>query len=175
MGLAICKKFVTLMGGTIKVVSKLGSGARFEVRLPVLTEPELSQSQSLTLPLELKATKRILVVDDQLIGRESTKDIVTELGYLCDTAKSGPEALNMILTDRYDAILLDIQMPEMDGLEVAKAIRQNSGPNRDVAIIAYSAGVEQTQQNSELFTNFLPKPFAKNGVRNMLRLIFSKQ
>ena len=152
LGLAICKRLVELMDGEIGIVSVAGEGSTvwFTAHLPeaVYLEPKPEDSIELAEVMEAKA--RILVVDDLDTNREIVEAYLDERGYQVDTAGSAMDALQMLGSATYDLILMDIQMPVMDGVAATKRIRALPRPIRDVPIIAMTGNVLPEQVKSFL-------------------------
>lgn len=136
MGLAIVMKLVRLFNGTIEVKSSLGEGSLFQVVLPVSVQ---TTREEIPPADEAEAHATLLLADDHPAVRTALQAIIEELGYPCDVAKDGNAALACARNTRYKAILLDIQMPGMDGTEVAAHIRCEPGPNRTTPVIWISA------------------------------------
>ncbi|MGI9211876.1 MAG: ATP-binding protein, partial [Methylococcaceae bacterium] len=144
LGLAITRQLTELMGGTIAVESKLGHGSTFIITLPFglpgaaempsiqLSAHDLSE---LAKPL---GNVHILVVDDQDNNRLMVSDWLTSVGLTVTQAESGAEALLFISQHRYSAILMDVQMPDMDGYQATRQILQKLG-NQAPPIIALTA------------------------------------
>ncbi len=126
LGLAISKDLVELMQGEISVKSIEGQGSTFEFTLPVLPgeEPEVTATDSIVEPEQMNGRSlRILVVEDNEINRDLAIILLGKAGHEANTAENGLEALEQLCADEFDLILMDIQMPKMDGLAATRIIR----------------------------------------------------
>ena len=147
LGMAITKNFIDLMGGSIKVESEQGKGTEFiaeftfETTTPDKVEDTpISSAGKETVP-DLK-NLRVLVVEDNFINIEIATMILKNEGFEVDIAENGKIALDTIEqadADKYDLVLMDIQMPVMNGYEATRAIRALPAPKGDIPIIAMSA------------------------------------
>jgi PAS domain S-box-containing protein len=142
LGLSICKALVELMGGGISVVSKDRAGSTFSFWIAAATVP-LVRIEDLPPPrLGLDSRPaRILVVDDLDLNRELVRAILEATGHTVEEAASGAEAVQIAIGTMFDLILMDLQMPGMDGFAASRAIRNLASANRATPIIALSANV----------------------------------
>ena len=160
LGLAICRSLAQLMGGTIEVESRPREGSCFTVRLTLRAaqppaERETPQEAAPARPLA------VLAVDDHPVNRKIIATVLTRMGKSVDLAEDGEEAVSRASVRAYDVILMDIQMPRMDGEQALAAIRAGSGPNRDTPVIALTANAMTTDRDRYLAAGFhahLTKP-----------------
>ena len=167
LGLAITKRLVTLMNGTITVASELGNGSVFTVKLPLKIqseeEAETREAEVIHEPKSLEG-KKILLVDDNELNREIAVEILEDSGMVVDMACNGMEAVEMVKQNGmrfYDAILMDIQMPVMNGYEATEAIRALPDDGKPVVIIALSANAFEEDKRKSLSVGMnahIPKP-----------------
>ena len=156
LGLAICKRLVELMNGEIGVVSEIGKGSTmwFTAHLPpastTATMPAIEPNSEFTPEESDQSNVRILVVDDLDTNREIVETYLEDIGYQVDTVGSGSEAIQALGSERYDLVLMDIQMPIMDGVTATKHIRAMPHPIKNIPIIAVSANVLPQQVRSYL-------------------------
>ena len=141
LGLAICMGLVEAMGGEIGVESELGQGARFFFEIPA-PRAAASLADALAEGPMFADGVRVLVADDHAVNRELVRAVLVPLGAELTEAANGAEAVARAGEASFDLILMDLRMPEMDGLAAMQAIRRGDGPNRDVPILAFSAGAD---------------------------------
>ena len=155
LGLAISQRLVLLMGSDISVESKPGEGSvfRFDVRFEKALSPSagLSSAFGHELP-ELRlhreyAGSRILLVEDEPINSEVSCCLLEDVGLLVDLASDGVEAVTMARTERYALILMDMQMPNLNGIDATRAIRADS-LNMDTPILAMTANAYEEDRRA---------------------------
>jgi PAS domain S-box-containing protein len=140
LGLAICKGLVEAMGGRISVVSAPGDGAcfSFDVIAPSTARTEAGAPREAAIS-PLPPACRVLIVDDNPANRELVNAILTALGAEVAEAADGEEGVAAAAIHPFDAILMDLRMPRLDGAQAALRIRGGGGPNAGTPIIAFSA------------------------------------
>jgi signal transduction histidine kinase/DNA-binding NarL/FixJ family response regulator len=144
LGLAISRKLVEGMGGEIGVESTPGHGSRFHVRLtlPKATARPQEAADVVSTPIHAPIPAlSLLVVEDNPVNQMVAQGLLEAAGHSVTIAASGPEALEMVAARRFDAVLMDLQMPGMDGMEATRHIRALAGAASQVPIIALSANV----------------------------------
>jgi signal transduction histidine kinase len=159
LGLAICKELVDLMGGKISVNSVRGGGTCFSVSLPV----ELAKTQpapAMLNPLPSRAyNKTILIVEDNITNQVIIKSMLDHLSISVTIASNGLEAIEKLQANRFDLVLMDIQMPEMNGLDATRMIRSLS--IEQPVIIALTANTQKQDVDDSMaagMNGFISKP-----------------
>jgi signal transduction histidine kinase/PAS domain-containing protein len=143
LGLAICKQIIELMGGTIAVESEVGKGSIFSFTVPISWSEKLRHIDDEddlvnedTGKFAVFNHKRILLVEDVEVNRMIVSAMLEETGCIIDEAENGEEAVEMVKNNDYSIVLMDMQMPVMDGLTATREIRKF---NKNVPIIAMTA------------------------------------
>ncbi len=161
LGLAISRGLVELMGGEIGVESTLGQGARFWFEIPAQTGPSHDAADDdfegeAELPLPPPGV-RVLVVDDNAGNRELVRSVLEAVGVEVAEAVDGEDGVAAAAATPFDAILMDLRMPRLDGVSAAQRIRAEAGPSASSPIIAFSADVRMGPLDP-VFDGATPKP-----------------
>jgi CheY-like chemotaxis protein len=167
LGLAIVKSLVVMMNGSITLDSDEGTGSCFVVKLP-LEATDQPPDELLTAPIAL-ASGMVLVVEDNEFNRRLLKETLTSWGQQVLLAENGLQALQLMDQQRFDLVLLDIRMPDIDGIEVARRIRQREREQSETAvpIIAITADTDAATREACLAAGinaFLAKPVSPEQV-----------
>jgi len=181
LGLAICKKLVELQKGTITVNSVLGKGSVFSVILPYLkgTPEDIKEKAKMIRDHNPDLlNKHILLVDDDETNRMVGKVILKNFGFKTDVASSGHEAIDKIQNNDYDVALMDIQMPDLDGIETTQYIREElKYPKSKIPIIAVTANIvkEDIEKYFKAGMNgYLLKPYKESELWNKINEVLSQ-
>ena len=170
IGLAICKQMVDLMNGDIRVTSEVGKGTRFEIELPLQISNRPMQVSKL-----LVTDLNILLVEDIELNVMVAKALLEKLGQTVDVAMTGQEAIDKARENHYDLILLDIQLPDMTGFDVANTLRDEDLV-MGTPMVALTANVikkrEEYLQNG--MDDVIAKPIKKSRVIEVFNSLFAE-
>jgi signal transduction histidine kinase/sensor domain CHASE-containing protein/CheY-like chemotaxis protein len=178
LGLAICRHLVTAMGGTLIAKGQPGGGATFEAKIPLTVVSELTPEPTantnvfeLTAPVSKNMGPcRILIAEDSPANQVVFKAMLKDTEFVIDVVGSGLEAVEALELLDYDAILMDIFMPEMDGLEATRILR-SSGKMEGKPIIALTANAMPGDQEKFIkagMDDYLAKPVTKDELLLMI-------
>jgi CheY-like chemotaxis protein/nitrogen-specific signal transduction histidine kinase len=165
LGLAITKDIVELYKGTISVESTLGIGTTFKMIIPLTVPSEEIQEKQAKASIDKKEKNgflKALVVEDNFINQKYIIRLLERLNFKYDIAENGREAIELIFDNYYDVILMDIQMPEMNGYDATYMIRNSKNKNQNSIIIALTASSMSNQRVKAKrmgMNGYLSKPF----------------
>jgi signal transduction histidine kinase/ActR/RegA family two-component response regulator len=188
LGLAICKQIVEEMGGRIQVRSVMGIGTTFEVTLDMpfstLAATEHPQAHSDEAPdfadslpphdANLRLQGEVLLVEDNEVNAFIASMTLESLGVTCHQARNGEQAVQMFQQQAYDVILMDCEMPVMDGYQAARMIRQLEGDDTArprtpiIALTAHALTGDREHCLSEGMDDYLTKPFDRQALATLL-------
>lgn len=177
LGLLICRKLAEMMGGSISAISQINVGSEFTFIIPIkpyysnlLTKNTNLVANKTTLPI---AGMRILVAEDNVFNQIIASKMLQKSGYKYDIANNGIEAVEKAYEEHFNIILMDMQMPEMDGLTATlEILKQYESKNvQPPVIIGCSANAMQTDKDACLdagMKDFLAKPFTLDDLRSVM-------
>ena len=185
LGLAICKKIINLMDGEIDVKSEMGKGSVFWIKVS-FSKPEFKPAENKEEYLNLQPRKiakkreivRVLLAEDNAVNQMVAVGLLKKLGFDIQTVSNGKLAVEAVENcpedELFDLIFMDIQMPEMDGLDATRAIRSLSRPKRDIPIIALTANAMSSDKEQYLeigMNDFVSKPIDQTSLREAIKRV----
>ncbi|UFH54452.1 PAS domain S-box protein [Spirosoma sp. KNUC1025] len=181
LGLAITKELIELQEGKISVRSKEGEGTTFIFSIPyteAMAEDPQTKTDSLNQRLDNIENMSILVAEDNLMNQRYVSGLLKKWGVTFTIANDGQQAVDLCKKQKFDLVLMDIQMPVLDGYEASIAIRSIDNLNQQVPIIALTASamLDQKEMSVKVGMNgFLSKPFSPDKLLEVLKLYASEK
>jgi len=172
LGLVICKKIIEMMGGQVGVISQEGMGSCFWVEIPYLPAQASQIQQDKTAVFESReedVQASILLVDDNLVNRKIGEKVLTKFGHRVTLAESGKEALFNIVESEFDLIFMDCQMPEMDGFETTRKIRDVYIDTPVIALTANTSNEDKQAAIESGMNDFVSKPFQPDKLQILIQ------
>lgn len=165
LGLAICQRLTALMGGTIRVESEVNKGSSFIFTIKAEVNREVKQfNTNITIDTAPLKNKRVLILDDNKTNLKILKTECTNWGLHATTFEHYEEALQSLAAEKYDLLITDFNMPNKDGIEVTKMIKNL---NKDLPVILFSSSGpdhEYAMQHKHLFSALLSKPAKRRQI-----------
>lgn len=164
LGLTICKQLIELQGGKLSVISEVDKGSTFSFYIPINKIKEGKPDEIIVTPAKNYDMNdlNILLAEDNLINQKVASILLTKKGANVDIANNGSEVLDLLEKKEYCVILMDVNMPVLDGFETTKIIRKKETPYQSVPIIALTASVFASEREKCLnagMDDYLSKPF----------------
>ncbi|MBT4289492.1 MAG: response regulator [Deltaproteobacteria bacterium] len=176
LGLSISNQLAKIMGGSLLPVVKSSPGALFRLLLPLKTTNKKFLNESTTKTnIQRSYNKKILLVEDNLINQKIAIKVLEKMGLSIETASNGLEAIEKAQNVQYDLILMDLQMPIMDGLTATKKLRQSETTSKQPPIIAMTANVMESDKlkcHEAGMGGYIPKPFKIENIVKELDKFF---
>ena len=172
LGLKVSRDLARLMGGDLTVESAPGEGAAFALSIHLAAGEPVSQDEDTgSAALNLRPQLRILAVDDHEINRRTLALVLQPLGVDLSTASDGMLALDLLARQAFDVVLMDVNMPGIDGNETTRRLRASGGLNAKIPVIGFSAGTEAAQIaacRAAGMTDWLAKPLEPHKLYDAL-------
>ena len=176
LGLSIVKSLVELMHGTIEISSQvnLGTTTRIEFHFEIASENELENKQETNI-IDFKG-KHVLLAEDNDLNAEIAMTLLSDYGFIVDRVNDGIACVKKVKENKYDLILMDIQMPNMDGYQATEVIRNLKNERADIPIIAMTANAFEEDRKKALeagMNGHIAKPIDVNVLFNTMELVLN--
>ena len=178
LGLVLVKRLAEAMGGSLKVTSRRGKGSTFTLSVVVAADREPAKEQRVAAAGGRRAAPgrslRILCVEDNPYGRVILKTILNELGHRVEFVGTGEGAVGAAARGAHDAVLMDVTLPDIDGMEATRRIRTLAGPAGRVPVIGVSgrsSTEEEARAHAAGMTGYLTKPISPSKLNTYLSTV----
>lgn len=172
LGLSISKAIVDMIGGSIAVESDSGKGSKFTISLCFKVTDETTDNKIISSNNIIDTNKKILLVEDNELNYEIAKTVLEEAGFRVDGASNGKEAVDKASDNTYDVILMDIQMPVMDGYEATKELRKLGNRTPIIAMTANAFSEDKKKAKDVGMDGYISKPIdVKSLVSTIMNIL----
>lgn len=176
LGLAICRKIVERMGSSIQVESIVGRGSAFSFLMELPVAPALPSDSVVTLHMAPIKPKRILLAEDNATNTMVATELLTRMGHEVVSVTNGREAVDIVAEQDFDVVLMDVMMPEMDGLTASRVIKATEKGSL-VPIIALTANAQRDRHDATLAAGMefvIQKPISRHRLEQGLHRLFGE-
>jgi PAS domain S-box-containing protein len=173
LGLAICKQLIELMGGKIGIISSKGRGSTFffNLTLPRSAPPDQQKPPEETTPTQIRKDVKVLLVEDNKVNQKVAMAILRKAGCKVEAVENGQDAIQQVIREKYDIVLMDCQMPVMDGFEATARIRAMGGALAKTPIIAITAHAMKDDRQKCLdagMDDYISKPVSRLALVSLI-------
>ena len=171
LGLVITKKLVELQNGTIQLKSRLNEGSRFSIEIPFERCDEIAEIEEQEIDISSIGESKILIVEDNYLNQRYITTLMKKWSLAHELAKDGLEAVELCNKEKFDLILMDVNMPRLDGFKASRKILSSSKHNKSTPIVALTAsGLKHTKIETERvgMVDFLLKPLHPKDLKKIL-------
>lgn len=175
LGLSISKAIVDMMDGSIFVKSKSGKGSKFTISLCFKVTDETTDNKIISSNNIIDTNRKILLVEDNELNFEIAKTVLEEAGFRVDGASNGKEAVDKASDNTYDVILMDIQMPIMDGYEATKELRKLGNRTPIIAMTANAFSEDRKKAKEVGMDGYISKPIDVKSLASTIMNILGDQ
>ncbi len=173
LGLAICRQLVELMGGHLTAESVVGAGSTFTVTMPLTLQTQVAKTEPARVTATDRLTGRVLLAEDYPANQRIARWMLEKMGLRVEIVADGRQALERLAAESFDLVLMDCQMPEMDGYDATRAIRAAEGaPYQRIPIVAMTAAALPADRERCLavgMDDYVSKPVQQTDLAQTMR------